>query len=69
MYYLSRRFKLYKEIREITVEQLWQPSYKNHLKNLEIKSMIANFIIIILLIEIPNNSAISFCFYHIHSQS
>ena len=57
MYYIRRRYNLYKEIREITLEQLWQPSYKNHLKNLKIKSMITNFIIIILIIEIANNSA------------
>lgn len=39
----------------ITSQQLWQPDYQNHKKNLKIMSMIANFIIIILLVEIGNN--------------
>ena len=57
IYYTHRRYKLDKEVREISVEQLWQPSYKNHLKNLKIKAMITNFIIIILIIEITNNTS------------
>ena len=40
------------EIKAITVEQLWFRSYQNHLKNLRIKVMIANFVILILLVEI-----------------
>ena len=52
VYYIRRRYKLYLEIKAITVEQLWFHSYQNHLKNLRIKAMIANFVILILLVEI-----------------
>ena len=55
LYYIHRRYSLYKEIMAITSQQLWQPDYQNHKKNLKIMSMIANFVIIILLIEIGNN--------------
>ena len=55
LYYIRRRYYLNLEIRGITEEQLWDQNYKNHLKNLKVKAMITNFIIVILLIEITNN--------------
>ena len=39
-------------------EKLWLPNYQNHLKNLKIKAMISNFIILIITIEIINNGTI-----------
>ena len=54
-YYLRRRYNLYKELKMITPEQLWSGSYQNHSKNLKIKSMISNFVILILIIEILKN--------------
>ena len=39
-------------MKTITAEQLWFLSFQNHLKNLRIKAMIANFVMIILLVEI-----------------
>ena len=52
LYYIRRRYLLSLEMKKITPELLWEQNYKNHLKNLKIKAMISNFIIIILLIEI-----------------
>ena len=51
VYYIRRRYHLYLEMKTITAEQLWFLSFQNHLKNLRIKAMIANFVMIILLIE------------------
>ena len=59
-YYAQRRYNLYKEIQGISRDQLWYTSYQNHFKNLKIKAMIANFIIIIILLEIANNGSIFF---------
>lgn len=56
-YFTRRRYHLHLEIREITTELLWNPCYVNHRKNLGIKRMITNFILVILLVEIVNNSA------------
>ena len=51
LYYIRRRYLLSLEMKEVTPEQLWEQNYKNHLKNLKIKAMISNFIILILLVE------------------
>ena len=57
-HYVRWRYRLYLEKKGITREQLWYPCYQNHLKNLKIKAMIANFVIVIILVEIANNSSI-----------
>ena len=51
VYYIRRRYKLYKEINRIPQELLIMESYRNHLKNLKIKCSINNFIIVILVTE------------------
>ena len=51
VYYIRRRYKLYKEINRIPQELLIMESYRNHLKNLKIKCIINNFIIVILVME------------------
>ena len=56
--YIRRRYHLQLEIKAVHCEQLWLVNYGNHLKNLKIKAMIANFVILILLIEITNNGSI-----------
>ena len=58
IYYIRRKYFLYVEMKEISDEKLWFYSYQNHLKNLKIKSMIANFVIIIVLVEFVNSIAI-----------
>ena len=55
VYYTRRRYKLYKEIKRIPKNLLILEEYKNHLKNLKLKCIINNFIIIILIIEIVQN--------------
>ena len=52
VYYIRRRYKLYKEINRIPQELLIKESYRNHLKNLKITCIINNFIIVILIMEI-----------------
>ena len=44
VYYIRRRYKLYQEINRLPQELLVLESYKNHLKNIKIRS-ISNFII------------------------
>ena len=51
VYYIRRRYKLSKEINRIPQELLIKESYRNHLKNLKIKCIINNFIIVILVME------------------
>ena len=51
VYYIRRRHKLYQEIKRIPQELLHKESYKNHLKNLKLKCIIHNFIILILMLE------------------
>ena len=51
VYYIRRRYKLYKEINRIPQELLIKESYRNHLKNLKIKCIINNFVIVILIME------------------
>ena len=55
VYYIRRRYKLYKEIKRIPRNLLILEEYKNYLKNLKLKCIINNFIIVILLIEIALN--------------
>ena len=51
VYYIRRRYNLYKEINRIPQELLIMESYRNHLKNLKLKCFINNFIIVILVME------------------
>ena len=62
VYYIRRRYKLYREIKRIPRNLLILEEYKNHLKNLKLKCIINNFIIIILMIEIVQNVC-QFIFY------
>ena len=63
VYYMRRRYKLYKEISRIPQDLLIKESYRNHLKNLKIKCIINNFIIVILVIEfIQNLCEFIYCF-------
>ena len=55
LYYIRRRYKLYKGINGSPSELLKMQSYKNHLKNLKIKCIINNFIIVIIAIELVQN--------------
>ena len=55
VYYIRRRYKLYKEIKRIPRNLLILEEYKNYLKNLKLKCTINNFIIVILIIEIAQN--------------
>ena len=55
IYYVRKRFLLHKDIKFIRLENLGRISYENHLKNLQIKAVLSNFIIIILLLELKNN--------------
>ena len=55
VYYIRRRYKLYREIKRIPQELLFKESYKNYLKNLKIKCIIHNFIIVILVLEFVQN--------------
>ena len=55
VYYIRRRYKLHKEINRIPQELLIMESYRNHLKNLKIKCIINNFIIVILIMEFLEN--------------
>ena len=50
-YYIRRRYKLYKEIRRVPQNLLIMESYRNHLKNLKLKCIINNFIVVILVLE------------------
>ena len=63
VYFIRRRYGLCNEIRQITQQQLWDPSYQSHLKNLQVKLLISNFIILILLVEIANNSSTSIRYF------
>ena len=51
VYYIRRKYKLCKEINRIPQELLIKESYRNHLKNLKIKCIINNFVIVILIME------------------
>ena len=55
VYYIRRKYKLYKEIKRIPKDLLILEEYKNLIKNLKLKCIINNFIIVILMIEIAQN--------------
>ena len=55
VYYIRRRYKLYKEIKRIPRNLLILENYKSHIKNLKLKCTINNIIIIMLMIEIAQN--------------
>ena len=57
VYYIRRRYCLHLEIKKISAENLWYANFQNHLKNLKIKATISNFVIIIVILEIVNNSS------------
>ena len=63
VYYIRRRYKLYEEINRIPQELLIKDSYRNHLKNLKIKCIINNFIIVILVMEFVQNFGQIFVFF------
>ena len=54
-YYTRRRYRLYKEIRRVPHNLLILEGYRNHLKNLKLKCIISNFIIVILVLEFSAN--------------
>ena len=55
-YFLKRKFMLAKEIRNILKNDItMSPGFQNHLKNLQIKLMITNFVVIIVFAEIMFN--------------
>ena len=54
--FVRGRYRLYREIKRIPSDLLFFETYQNHLKNLKIKSMIHNFVIIILCLELINNT-------------
>ena len=53
---VRKRYRLYRDIRCIPSDLLYFETYQNYLKNIRIKSMIHNFIIIILYLELVNNT-------------
>ena len=55
MYYIRRRYILYQDIRRFPSHLLIFQSYQNHLKNLKIKVLISNFVLLILFLELINN--------------
>ena len=63
VYYIRRRYKLYKEINRIPQELLIMESYRNHLKNLKITCIINNFIIVILVMEFLHYFGQIFIYY------
>ena len=58
LYYIRMKYRLYLKIKSIPLDKLVFENNKNDLKNLKLKSMIVNFIIILILIEIANNGSI-----------
>ena len=52
IYYVRRRYLLHFEIKSISQDELMLQSFQNHRKNLRIKALISNFIIVIVLVEI-----------------
>ena len=55
---LRFRYNLQLEKNRISHGDMWLISYQNHLKNLNIKSMIANFSFLVIVIEFANNLSI-----------
>ena len=55
-YFLRRKYLLVIEIKNVLKHNIMMsPCYQNHLKNLQIKSMITNFVIIIVFVEFMFN--------------
>ena len=52
IYYVRRRYLLHFDIKSISQDELMLQSFQNHRKNLRIKALISNFIIIIVVVEI-----------------
>ena len=63
VYYIRRRYRLFKEINRIPQELLIKESYRNHLKNLKIMCIINNFIIVILVMEFIQNFCQFICYF------
>ena len=63
VYYIRRRYKLYEEINRIPQALLIKESYRNHIKNLKIKCIINNFIIVILVMEFLQNLCQFICYF------
>ena len=61
-YYIRRRIYLYQEIKRIPPHLLIMQSYINHRQNLRIKGIIANFVIVILIMEFLNSLAYMLAF-------
>ena len=59
VYYIRRRYILYKEKKNIPSRLQSMESYQNHVKNLTIMGVINNFIIIILVLELFQNISFS----------
>ena len=58
-HFLRRRYLLRGEIKNISKDDLMKPCYQNHLKNLQIKLMITNFVIIIVFVEFMFNLSLA----------
>ena len=54
-YYIRKRYRLYQEIKRVPPGLLFMENYKNHLKNLKVKSMVSTVIIVILIVEFLYN--------------
>ena len=58
-YFLRRKYLLRREIKNFLKNNIMMsPSHQNHLKNLQIKSVITNFVIIIVFVEFMYNVSI-----------
>ena len=55
IYYMKRRYLLYQDIQRFPSHLLIFQSYQNHLKNLRIKVLISNFVLLIIFLELINN--------------
>ena len=52
---MKRRYLLYQDIQRFPSHLLIFQSYQNHLKNLKIKVLISNFVLLIIFLELINN--------------
>ena len=55
VYYVRRRYSLCGEIKRIPQGLLYKESYRNHLKNLKLRCVIHNFIILVLAMELTQS--------------
>ena len=58
-FYVRKRYLLVRNIRNISDDDLINHCFQNSLKNLKIKVMIANFIVVIVIVEITFNLSFS----------